>query len=127
TMDLGTDIGKIFESMYDRYPDKCFYVASLVYGEVESRDKPDGTPADDPVIKLRGVPFLQGMENSLRAVKQLNDYASFIRQRERHTPPVAERGPNADWAVDQVRRASGRSLVEREAKAILTRYGIPVT
>lgn len=127
TIDLATDIGKVFDSVYKRYPDKCFYVASLVGGQVVVRGGRDGSDPEQPVIKLNDVPFLQGIENSLRAVKRVNDYAAFLRERDGQRKPPVEPSPNAEWAREMVRKAGGRPLVEREAKAILARYGIPVT
>jgi acetyltransferase len=58
------------------------------------------------------------MENSLRAVRSLNRYAEFLRQRVRND--VAPAGPSAvaEQAREQIRAAGGRPLVEREAKTV---------
>ncbi|MFW6074366.1 MAG: acetate--CoA ligase family protein [Chloroflexota bacterium] len=129
TMDLGTDVGKAFNDMYEKYPDKNFFVSSLVAGEVVVRSRIGGMGQEpiEPTIKMHGIPFLQGAENSLRAVKSLNDYAEFLRTREPIDPALRNPSPVADQAWDIVARAGGKPLVERQAKALLKLYDIPVT
>ena len=64
--------------MPERYPDKAFFIMSLVTGPVADGRRRDVDP-DEPVMHWDGVPFLQGAENSLRAVRSLNRYADFQR------------------------------------------------
>ncbi len=80
-MDIATEAGKAFANLYERYPDKNFFVSSLVTGKIQAGAR-FGMMPEQPVQSLNGIPFLQGTENTLRAVKSLNDYAEFLRRRE---------------------------------------------
>ena len=125
-LDLASEAGKAFNSMYERYPDKNFFVASLVTGKIQSGMRFGRLP-EEPVHALHGIPFMQGAENTLRAVKSLNDYAEFLRRRETASVLSRDPSPVADQARDLVRAANGKPLVERQAKQLLTLYGIPTT
>jgi acetyltransferase len=81
----------------------------------------------EPVTQIAGVPFLQGIENSLRAVRSLNEYAGFLRALPEHGRGLASRQSVADKARASVSATGGKPLVERAAKDILRLYGIPVT
>jgi acetate---CoA ligase (ADP-forming) len=101
---------------------------SLVTGRVQDGRRYDQDPVE-PTMKWDGVPFLQGTENSLRAVRSLIRYADF--QRTRTQSVVGSWQPAEDSRREQARAlvaaANGKPLVERAAKEILTLYGIPVT
>ena len=125
-VDLDTPVGKVIKSMPERYPDKCFFVMSLVTGKVTSGMRNDMEPVE-PVMHWDGVPFLQGTENSLRAIRSLIRYADFQRARKEGGPAVAADSPVAEQARALVRAANGKPLVERAAKEILALYDIPVT
>ncbi len=58
-IDLDTPVGKVVKSMPERYPDKCFFIMSLVTGVVQSGMRNDVEPVE-PVMHWDGVPFLQG-------------------------------------------------------------------
>lgn len=126
-VDLDTPPGEVMRAAHKKFPDKTFLVISLVPGEIFPAHRRDGEPAHEPVTMWGGVPFLQGVENGLRAVAHLNQYAAFLRSgrwRERGRP---ETGPLAAEARAVVERAAGQPVVEREAKQLLQKYGIPVT
>jgi acetyltransferase len=123
-MDRADASGQVIWRMPEQYPDKVFLVMSLVAGEMKASASPTLTPAD-PTTELDGIPFLQGTENSLKAVAALIDYAEFQRQRAGESRGRALVGPLAEQARALVRAAGGRPLVEREAKALLALYDIP--
>ena len=127
-IDLDQPTGQVLSALPERYPDKVFVVLSLVAGELKHRMIDQ--EAVEPVRSIDGIPFLQGAENGLRAIASLVRYAAFLREREASAPADAldpDAAERAEWARGMVRAAGGRALVEREAKAILARYGIPVT
>ncbi len=124
-MDRADASGKIIWQMPEQYPDKVFLVMSLVAGETKASGSATLLPAD-PATELDGIPFLQGTENSLKAVAALIRYAEFQRARAGEPRGHAVVGPLAEQARGLVRAAGGRPLVEREAKALLALYGIPM-
>jgi acyl-CoA synthetase (NDP forming) len=126
TVDLDTPVGGVIETMPERYPDKLFVVMSLVTGRVLSPIRM-GKPQTRPVMELGGLPFLQSLENGLRAVRSLIDYAAYLRRRADRPVAHSSAGPQADAARELVRAAGGRPLVERDAKRLLALYDIPVT
>ena len=110
------------------YPDKLFVRTSQMYGAL--RDKAFGAPDPlEPVSDLDGVPFLQGIENTLRAARALVRYAEFQRQRETGPRRDAGRGDmlRRTQAVEMVRAAQAHALTESAGKQLLALYGIPVT
>jgi acetate---CoA ligase (ADP-forming) len=125
-IDLDTPVGRVVKSMPERYPDKCFFIMSLVTGVVQSGMRNDVEPVE-PVMHWDGVPFLQGTENSLRAIRSLIRYSEFQRTRKTEGGAVATESPVADRARQLVRAANGKPLVERAAKEILALYDIPIT
>lgn len=125
-MDLASETGKAFNAMYERYPEKNFFVMSLVTGEVVNRTRLGGEP-EQPTIKMNGVPFLQGAENTLRAMRSLNSYAAYLRKREPLDDALRAESPVASQARGMIDAAGRRPLVEREAKGLLRLYDIPVT
>jgi acetyltransferase len=80
---------------------------------------------------LDGVPFLQGIENTMRAANALMRYTEFQRKREaRKSGDI--RGNNGaatqrEKALALVRAANGQALTESAGKQLLALYGIPVT
>jgi acyl-CoA synthetase (NDP forming) len=124
-IDLAQPAGAVLRTLPERYPDKVFVVASLVGGELKGRNL--DFPEAEPIGTLDGIPFLQGAENSLRAIASLTQYAAFLRARAT-APPIEPTPPSVvARARDLVRAAGGRPLGEREAKAVLVLYGIPIT
>ncbi len=94
------------------------------------RDKAFGAPDPvEPVSDLDGVPFMQGLENCLRATRALVQYAEFQRQREKGARGTSNGGDTArrGQALAIVRAASGQTLTESAGKQLLALYGIPVT
>jgi acetyltransferase len=126
TIDLDTPVGAVIETMPERYPDKLFVVLSLVTGKVLSPIRM-GKPQTRPVMELGGLPFLQSLENGLRAVRSLSDYAAYLRRRADEPRPQNIASSQADEARTFVRAAASRPLVERDAKRLLALYDIPVT
>ena len=128
TVDLDTPAGEVMRNAHEKYPDKVFYAVSLVPGEIQvQRRREDGGPPHEPVTDWGGVPFLQGVENGLRAIAHLNRYAEFIRSRSENGHVAAADPAVAEQARDLVRAANGKPLVERQAKQLLNLYGIPTT
>ncbi len=125
-MDLGTEAGEAFKTFPQRYPDKLLFVSSLVTGEVKPGMRFDQDPVE-PELQIGGVPFLQGAENTLRAMKSIIDYAMFLRQRTGHEISDATQEEIAIQARNIVKESGGKPLVERHAKQLLQLYGIPVT
>ncbi|CAN5757151.1 acetate--CoA ligase [soil metagenome] len=127
TVDLDTPAGEVMRVAHEKYPDKVFLAVSLVPGEIAVQNRRDtGEPPHEPVTNWGGVPFLQGVENGLRAVKHLNTYASYVRNRSPNGR-VASDSPVAAMARELVQASGGKPLVERAAKHLLTMYGIPTT
>ena len=62
-MDIATEAGKAFANLYERYPDKNFFVSSLVTGKIQAGAR-FGVLPEQPVQALNGIPFLQGTENT---------------------------------------------------------------
>jgi acetyltransferase len=78
-------------------------------------------------MELGGLPFLQSLENGLRAVRSLIDYSAYLRRRAEQPAAHSSVSPQVDAARELVRAAGGRPLVERDAKRLLALYDIPVT
>jgi acetyltransferase len=134
-LDRQATLGRVMSEAVEKYPDRLFVLFSLVGGELHPWPAPD-TPLEEPMAELGGVPFLQGTEYTLRAVAALNRYAAFQRDRAarggarpgRVTP--AETRERARAMVEAVLGAAGgapATLTERQGKALLALYGIPVT
>ncbi|MDQ4044065.1 MAG: acetate--CoA ligase family protein, partial [Chloroflexota bacterium] len=125
-VDLDSPVGKVMKEIPEKYPDKMFLILSLVTGKVQEGYRADQPPVE-PVMEWDGIPFLQGTENGLRAIRAMNRYAEFLRERESRAG--IDQGPSsvAEQAAWIVRAANGRPLVEREAKQLLSLYEIPVT
>jgi len=125
-VDLDSPVGRVMKEIPDKYPDKVFLILSLVAGKMQEGYRADQPPVE-PVSKWDGIPFLQGAENGLRAIRALNWYADFQRQRAAATATAAGDSAVAEQARAIVRASSGHPLVEREAKRLLALYDIPVT
>ena len=129
-IDLATPVGEVLRMLPGRYPDKLFLLTSFVGGRMREGQRYGQDPAE-PVMQWDGIPFLQGAENALRAVRSLIWYAEFQRERREggHLSEHFMAGASAvaDEARARVAAAGGKPLVERAAKEILALYGIPVT
>lgn len=124
-IDLATPVGQVLKAMPERFPDKAFFIMSLVTGRVQDGRRYDQDPVE-PTMHWDGVPFLQGTENGLRAVRALIRYADFQRTRQAGGRPTGEESVLAERARALV-AGKGKPLVERAAKEVLSLYGIPVT
>jgi len=126
-VDLASPVGEVMRAMPAKYPDKIFLIMSLVHGKMQEGYRAGMAP-QEPTDYWDGIPFLQGTENGLRAIRSLNRYAQFLRDRaaDDSQATVADASV-AGKAREIVRAAAGRPLVEREAKKLLALYGIPVT
>jgi acetate---CoA ligase (ADP-forming) len=125
-MDANADMEEFPTSLPAEHPDKLFFMMSLVTGRHREKNYPYEMMVD-PIDSLDGIPFLQGTENSMRAIRSLTGYAEFQRSRDER-----REHPDTDEAVAAIARgivlaASGGSLSERESKRLLALYGIPVT
>ena len=98
----------------------------MVYCATKPLAAPDPV---EPVSDLDGVPFMQGLENTLRAARALVRYAEFQRQRETGKRRDAGHGDASRraQALEMVRAAQGQALTESAGKQLLALYGIPVT
>src|SRR5712691_7686 len=99
---------------------------------VAASDKPillstytTASPASISLLAVAGIPCYTSMTSAARAIKALVDYGAFQQRLARRSaappPPVAAR--------DEVARAlaaSGPVLTEVAAKALLSRYGMPL-
>jgi acetyltransferase len=127
-LDKQSPTGQVIVEAMQQYPEKLFLRTSQMYGVL--RDKAFGAPDPvEPVSDLNGVPFLQGLENTLRAARALVRYAEFQRQRETRPRRDAGRGDASRraQALELVRSAQGQALTEIAGKQLLALYGIPVT
>lgn len=116
-LDLQSPVARIIEDAIERYPDKVFLAMSLVGGHLHAGPNPD-VPVVEPTDRLGGIPFVQGSDTGLKAVAALIRYAAFQRDRR---APVERRTAPGDLGLHD------RPLNERESKAVLRQYGIPVT
>ncbi len=126
--DLATPVGEVLRAMPERYPDKRFLMLALVVGRVREGRR-EGRDPVEPVMHWDDVPFLQGADNGLRAVRALIRYAEFQRARQTGARMVTAEATTAvaDQARALIIAAGDASLVERSAKEVLSLYGIPVT
>ncbi len=126
-VDLASPVGEVMRVMPEKYPDKVFLIMSLVHGKMHEGYRAD-MPPKEPTDYWDGIPFLQGTENGLRAIRSLNRYAQFLRDRAKDSSQASSADTSvAEEARAIVRSAGGRPLVEREAKKLLALYDIPVT
>jgi acetate---CoA ligase (ADP-forming) len=125
-IDLDTPVGQVIKTMPDRYPNKVFLIMSLVTGRIQDGFRWGEAPVD-PVTEWDGVPFLQGAENSLRAIRSMVRHGEFRRAWDEGYRPERAASALADRAQAMVREAGGRPLSERRAKQLLALYGLPVT
>src|SRR5215813_8493297 len=127
-LDKQSPMGTVISEMLKKYPEKLFIRSSQMCGVL--RDKAFGAPDPiDPVSDLDGVPFLQGIENTLRAASALVQYAEFQRTRETGKRADAGQGNTSRraQALEMVRATQGHALTESAGKQLLALYGIPVT
>ena len=136
-LDAQSPEGKTLLAAVAKYPDKIWLRSARMAGTY--RDKPVGAPdVLDARHALDGVPFMMGLDDVLKAVKHLIDYAEFVerRQHAREKPGQrlksrlpGQRGNErrAAQARALVRAAPDEALSESAGKAILSLYGIPTT
>jgi acetyltransferase len=125
-LDIHPDSAEFPANLPDEFPDKTFLIMGLASGRLREQEFEEQR-IGQPVSAIGGIPFLQGAENSLRAIRSLLRYAAFQRQRASVGPIQRGPGPLAERARELLRAAGGRPLLEREAKALLALYDIPVT
>ncbi len=129
-LDRQSPVGQILERAVAKHPEMVFLAMALAGGHLHPSPNPD-LPVVEPIGALDGIPFLQGTEYGLKAIAALIRYAAFQRTREGPEAgrPRSRRIPEAvaERARALVRASDGRPLTEREAKAVLTLYGIRVT
>ncbi|MEX2426285.1 MAG: acetate--CoA ligase family protein [Thermomicrobiaceae bacterium] len=125
-IDYDTPVGQVLKSMPDRFPDKVFLIMSLVSGKLHDGFR-FGDPPVDPVNNWDGTPFLQGADDSLKAVRSMIDYAEFRRQWLNGYHPASAKSDLAGTVIESIRAAAGEPLTERAAKELLSIYDIPVT
>ena len=79
-LDRQAAVGRILEEATHRHGQTVFLVMSLVGGHFYKSASPD-LPVAEPVDRLSGIPFVQGSDYGLRAIKALIDYGQFLGQR----------------------------------------------
>jgi acetyltransferase len=147
-LDVQTHVGKSWVDAVARHPEKLFLIVSIVGGELHPLGTSLAELPAEPVAIVDGVPFLQGLTPSLKAIGALIRYSRFLDEREPRWAGTAEgdvapRVPGslslgdqlgtkdaetrADRARALVRAAGLRPLTEREGKEILALYDIPTT
>lgn len=124
--DTGTPVGQVFKAFRDRYPDKLLYISSLVAGTQKPVSSFIGEPIE-PATHLHGIPFLQGAETSLKALRSLIWYADFQRNRGETGSAVAPDEQRAQQARELIAASGDKPMTERAAKQLLELYGIPTT
>lgn len=127
-LDKQSPMGTVISETMQKYPEKLFVRTSQMYGVL--RDKAFGAPDPvEPVSDLDGVPFMQGLENTLRAARALVRYTEFQHRRETGKHGDAGRGDASrrTRALELVRAAPAQALTESAGKQLLALYGIPVT
>jgi acyl-CoA synthetase (NDP forming) len=85
------------------------------------RGNPPLTPFD---LIARGVPVYRETTTALKAVRAAMDYGQFLAAGD--VPPTRPAGIDAAAARNLLQGRSG-TLTERESKALLAAYGIPIT
>jgi acetyltransferase len=119
--------GKLLLDMVAKYPDKVWLRTSKMAGSFT--EKPSWIPDyADPRYEIEGVPVMMGLDNILKAVKHLIEYAEFQEQRNRKEPlPRRIPATAAQKARELIASAQGSVLTESEGKQILALYQIPTT
>ena len=127
-LDKQSPMGQVIAETIQKYPEKLFVRTSQTYGVL--RDKAFGAPDPvEPVSDLDGVPFMQGLENTLRAARALMRYAEFQSQWSsgKRGDTGREDASRRAQALEMVHAAQGQALTESAGKQLLALYGIPVT
>ncbi len=133
-LDLHPEVGEFPPDLPARYPNKLFFILSHVGGTFHDISYPEQQMLV-PATSLGGIPFLQTIDNGLRAIRNLLDYAAFQRGRQQHAHATSAEVTSASDAAlnrttaarDLLRAADGAPLVGRAANAVLALYGIPTT
>ncbi|HUG16390.1 MAG TPA: acetate--CoA ligase family protein [Thermomicrobiales bacterium] len=125
-MEANPDMEEFPASLPEEHRDKLFFIMSLVTGRHREKNYAYEQMLD-PIDSLDSIPFLQGTENSLRAIRSLMRYAEFQRARAERDAPDCVDESVVDAARQIVTRAGGTTLTERESKRVLALYGLPVT
>jgi len=136
-LDRQAVVGRILEDAATRQGQIVFLAMALVGGHFFKQPSPD-IPIAEPMDRLAGIPFLQGSEYGLRAVRALIDYGDFLRHRDAGQTArrdvaqtdrrdVAENARRSSPEPSVPLSFSAEAVTEREAKLVLARYGIGVT
>ncbi|MCL4459044.1 MAG: acetate--CoA ligase family protein [Chloroflexi bacterium] len=78
-------------------------------------------------LHASGLPLLQGAREGLGAVRNLIEYSHFLQRRSSSSDTQSLQISVDLAAIRSELRESKGVMVERESKALLSRYGIPVT
>jgi acetyltransferase len=84
------------------------------------------SPEQYNVSEEIGVPILQEVERSLKAIKHLVDYAAFQRGRKSRGKTSRRSAPPSE-EIENTLSGDRRVLTETDSKRVLAWYGIPVT
>ncbi|MCA1553276.1 MAG: acetate--CoA ligase family protein, partial [Chloroflexi bacterium] len=127
-LDAQSPEGKTLLNAVAKYPDKIWLRSARM--ACTYCDKPLGAP--DPIDArhaIEGVPFMMGLDDVLKAVKHLIDYAEFQESRQ-HAHAKDRQRANATRTAKaraMVHAAQDDALSESAGKAILRLYDIPTT
>jgi acetyltransferase len=86
----------------------------------------DDESLDVDVLVGRGASAYRNTVDALTSIRAAIGYREFIEARRARTKPVRPGGIDVDGAAKLIAAAHGRTLTEREAKAVLRAYGLPV-
>jgi acetyltransferase len=124
-LDARSPTGLALQQAVSEHPETVFVVMSLSNGHLQPMQVP-GSVLLEPTVQLAGVPYLQGAEESLKAIGALMRYAAF--QRRRGEPaPARLTSTDVTRAARTLVCSSPSRVVSHEAGAeLLALYGIPL-
>lgn len=128
-LDMRSSVGQALTRAAAAAPEVVFSVMSLAGGHFHTALDPKSTMIE-PKADIDGMPFLQGVDNGLKALSALIGYAEFLRVRKPTNRLSGQRGQRSACypeAMRIIREAKDGILTEREGKRLLALYGIPVT
>jgi acyl-CoA synthetase (NDP forming) len=74
------------------------------------------------------IPFVQGTRRTIKVLRSVMDYFTFLRERETKSMGISEEGPPVSRSiVEKSIPAISGPLSESQSKKILSHYGIPTT
>ncbi len=124
-LDAESPTGVALRHAVDEHPATVFVVMSLSNGHLQPMQVP-GSVLLEPTVHLDGVPYLQGAEESLRAIGALMRYAAFQRRRGEPAPARLTSTDVTRAARTLVCSSPSRVLDHAAGAELLALYGIPL-